>query len=351
MESNKLRRSFHEKQNTLLLPISLGVSSVVLLHTLDWQLQRQQERSGRPSYHLHVVFVERPGQKEDEKIHNALRNLLAKYSNHKFSVIALEDVFDYDAPTPHDLADSSILPQEESLMTNSERLGATLTSLPSANSRNDFINNLRSRLLVAFAKVQKCDSIVYGDSTTRIAERTLSETAKGRGGSLPWLTSDGLSLQGIKISYPLRDLLRKELVEYAHLASPPLTPFIIQPDNAVGDPLSSANTTIDDLMGRYFKSVEQTYPSVVANVVRTSGRLLASKASSNQLCVICRLPVQETIEGLYGTGEQSNPNDAAGSTNGAIAVSRTICYGCARSNMVSYLEHLTLGLSNTNTTK
>ncbi|KAI4157505.1 MAG: hypothetical protein LQ342_008238 [Letrouitia transgressa] len=253
-----------------------------------------------------------------------------------FSIIALEDVFDYDVAIPQGLADSGVLPKEGSPMTNSERLGATLTALPSATSRNDFINNLRSRLLVAFAKVQKCDSIIYGDSTTRIAERTLSETAKGRGGTLPWLTSDGLSPQGIKISYPLRDLLRKELVEYAHLVSPPLMPCIISSDNAAANPVSSIDTTIDDLMGRYFKSVEQTYPSVVANVVRTSGRLLAPKASpSDQLCVICRLLIQDATEGLHGTGEQSKFDDAAGSTDGAIAVSRTMCYGCARSNMVS----------------
>ncbi|RAL68532.1 hypothetical protein DID88_007259 [Monilinia fructigena] len=36
---------------------------------------------------------------------------------------------------------------------------------------------------------------------------------------------------------------------------------------------SSKSTTIDDLMAQYFESVEENFPSIVANVVRTSSKL------------------------------------------------------------------------------
>ncbi|KAL8916443.1 MAG: hypothetical protein Q9208_008509 [Pyrenodesmia sp. 3 TL-2023] len=131
------------------------------------------------------------------------------------------------------------------------------------------ISILRCRLITCLAEKHGCSGILYGDSTTRLAERTLSETAKGRGGSIPWLTADGQSPHAIKVVYPMRDLLRKEIAAYTAMTDPPLTPFILEGSSPVVVP-SSKNTTIEDLMSQYFDSVEQNYPSIVANVVRTS---------------------------------------------------------------------------------
>ncbi|KAI4124467.1 MAG: hypothetical protein LQ338_004785 [Usnochroma carphineum] len=127
------------------------------------------------------------------------------------------------------------------------------------------IGILRSRLITSLAKELRCSSILYGDSTTRLAERTLSATAKGRGAAIPGLTSDGQSPHGIKIVYPMRELLRKEIAAYATMTDPPLTPLILE-DRSRGTVASSKNSTIEELMGQYFESVEQNYPSIVANV-------------------------------------------------------------------------------------
>ncbi|KAL8860709.1 MAG: hypothetical protein Q9178_002739 [Gyalolechia marmorata] len=195
------------------------------------------------------------------------------------------------------------------------------------------IGILRSQLINAFAKEICCDSILYGDSTTRLAERTLSEAAKGRGGAIPWLTADGQSPSGVKTVYPMRDLLRKEITAYTVSTIPPLTPFLIE-NTAERDPsASSKNTTIEDLMGQYFQSVEQNYPSIVANVVRTSGRLVAPSpmGQDEAVCQICRLPLIEGAKGLHWSGEQDDPADIARVTGRRDT--STLCYGCARSTL------------------
>ncbi|KAL8878295.1 MAG: hypothetical protein Q9198_003861 [Flavoplaca austrocitrina] len=192
---------------------------------------------------------------------------------------------------------------------------------------------LRSQLVEAFAKGNHCDSILYGDSTTRLAERTLSETAKGRGGAIPWLTGDGRSPHGIKIVYPMRDLLRKEITAYMAMAAPPLRPFLVENTLGKKSSASSKNLTIEDLMGQYFESVESNYPSIVANVVRTSGRLVAPPLGSqhHSVCHICRLPLVSGAEGLRWSGEQEGPA-APTCSNGSKDIPK-LCFGCARSTL------------------
>ena len=333
IESNKLGGPFHETPKTLLLPVSFGVSSIVLLNLLNQHLQRRQGRNGRALYCLHIVFVNE-SVIGDESCSDIWSLLLQRYPKHTFSSISLEDIFDYDTEFCSNPSNVNLLNTQEICSSKSERLLTLLQRLPSPTSKRDLASNLRSRLIVAFAKAHNCTSILYGDSATRLAERTLSETAKGRGGSLPWLTSDGLSPLGVKIVYPLRDLLKHELLEYSNLTTPSLTPLIVEVDSAPKKSASSKDTTIDDLMGQYFESVEQNYPSIVANVVRTSGRLLLpATCSDDQMCSMCRLPIQSGSDGLHWSGEQTSQNRSTTTVPGlenADTASRDLCYGCAR---------------------
>ncbi|KAI1412864.1 hypothetical protein F5Y13DRAFT_38562 [Hypoxylon sp. FL1857] len=187
--------------------------------------------------------------------------------------------------------------------------------LPSTTSRADVRRLLVRHLLIATAAARNCDALLLGHSTTSLAELTLSETAKGRGFSLPWLVNDGAvpvpsslslnqapdldnlngtsngdantateaktALTSLPIYSPLRELFRKELVLYLSHTSPPLLD-ILPPSEAVGAKeksgtgavVSHRDLSIDDVLSRYFGEVEASYPSVVANVVRTTGKLL-----------------------------------------------------------------------------
>lgn len=322
LETNKLRGGFKDPQRTLLVPISFGVSSITLLSVLDQQLSNRAESGRHAGYNLHVLFVDQSAVVEEASIQDSLEALKQRYPSHTYTVVSLEDCGDYnvdfDMPA---LAGAST--NGHSALDKPTRLKQILVSLPSPTSRADIIEILRRRLILAFAEAHACDSVLFGDSTTRLAEKTLSETAKGRGVALPWLTADGSSSNGVNCTYPLRDLLRKELVAFASMTSPSLTPFISQVP--VRMPTSSKETTIDGLMAQYFDSVEQNYPSIVANVVRTSGRLVATATSEDtNACALCGNPF---VNESWG-GDQLD--SAVPQTEHSGRSEYGLCYGCAR---------------------
>ena len=326
MGTNKLRGAFKDTPKVLLLPLSLGFSSVSLLHVLNQQLVSQRERNGKALYNLHVLFIDQPTPNVNARCQEVFHLLKERYPSHTYSSALLEDIFDYDIDFDDGLLN---IRGESPVPTKQERLKQVMSSLPSVTSRADVENVLRLRLVVAFAKKNSYDSVIWGDSTTRLAERTLSEAAKGRGGSLPWLTADGPSPYGIKFGYPMRDLLRKELIVFAAMTSPPLTDLIITTGSSAPVSTSSKDTTIDDLMTRYFESVEENYPSIVANVVRTSGRLVAPAIGSDEPpCGVCGLPIAKRFQ-EWGGNQESVAQKS--STRGTISEQEgRICYGCAR---------------------
>ena len=322
LETNKLRGGFNDPQKTLLLPISFGVSSIVLLQVLDQQLKNRAETGRHAGYSLQVLHVDQSAVLGLASCHDLLDLLKQRYPSYTCTTISLEDCGNYgiDLGIP---ALSNALDIGHAALNKQILLEYFLSSLPSATSRADMIEILRRRLILAFAKAHACDNILFGDSTTRLAEKTLSETAKGRAIVLPWLTADGSSSDGNNCIYPLRDLLRKEIATYASMTSPLLTPLIREASSQT--PISSKDTTIDELMAQYFESVEQNYPSIVTNVVRTSGRLAApSTSEATDTCIICGYPIVDEIWG----GDQLDSAEtqlAEVSENG-----KAICYGCAR---------------------
>ena len=329
MEANKIRGGFKDTPNKLLLPLSLGVSSVSLLHVLDQHRQAHLEKSGRTTYTLHVLFVDQALESDQEVSDEILRSLRQRFPLHSYSIIHLGDIFAYHEIEVEGIFETGSNDQGASSFSHQDRLSHLLSSLPSFSSRSDIIATLRMRLISAFAQRHDCYGVLFGDSTTRLAERTLSETAKGRGGSLPWLTADGMSSTGMRIIYPMRDLLKKELLMYTDLTEPPLTPLIKSAVSSTHGPVSSKEITIDGLMSQYFGSVEQDYPSIVANVVRTSGRLLAPSTSHrSNLCRICGLPVENSAQAW--AGNQETPVAANSVENKTIHGNSSLCYGCVR---------------------
>ena len=324
LETNKLRGGFKDPQRTLLVPISFGVSSIILLHVLDQQLSNRADAGRHAGYNLHVLFVDQSAVLEQALFYDSLDVLKQRYPSHTYTVVSLEDCFDYgikfDMP-----AFSDVLTSGHTALDKRTRLKHILSSLPSTTSRADMIEILRRRLIFAFSKAHECDSILFGDSTTRLAEKTLSESAKGRAIALPWLTADGSSSDGTTCIYPLRDLLRKELGAYVNMTSPPLTPLICEAPSQT--PTSSKDTTIDGLMAQYFESVEKHYPSIVANVVRTSGRLVAPSASEgSDACAICGYPI---VNKSWGGDQLDSAIPQLADSNGSEH-GKALCYGCAR---------------------
>lgn len=125
-------------------------------------------------------------------------------------------------------------------------------------------------------------------------------------------TTTNNTTTGIPIYSPLRDIYRKELLVYLTASTAPASPspspsspsdpassstnqtttqtplstlvppHLLPPHlqssssssgGGIGAVVSHRDLSIDDVMARYFADVEANYPSVVANVVRTTGKL------------------------------------------------------------------------------
>ena len=313
LEANKIRGGFKEAQKTVLLPVSFGASSVTLLHILDQQLQDRAQQGRHGGYKLHVLFIDQSTVLEEVDVRAAMELLSQRYPAHKYTTISLEDCIDYGVGF-------------EGLSNSGEdRLQHIISSMPSATSEVDFIEIARRRLIIAFAKKFGNDSILFGDSTTRIAEKSLSEIAKGRGVALPWLIADGFT-EGIHCIFPMRDLLRKEITAYAGMISPSLTPLILEVSPKVS--ASSKDTTIDGLMSQYFESVEQNYPSIVANVVRTSGRL--NPPAMLEGCRSCSICGDGVSTGSWGGEQHDSVISSQPANRDGQKTALALCYGCAR---------------------
>lgn len=315
-----------DQQRKILLPLSHGVSSTTLLHILDLHLKTQRSKTNRTGFAIVVLHVDENSQGSDPS--SRLDSVRGNYPDHEYTSLPLHDVFRL---LPEDAYLRGLVPESDAQTDASPQaqLASIVASLNSATARADVLSTLRTRLIVEYAKQASCESILWGDSTTRLAEKTLSETAKGRGFSLPWQVSDGRSPFEINFHYPLRDVLKKELISYVNMAEPALSSIVYESSSgATKASTSSKNTTIDDLMKQYFESVEENFPSIVSNVVRTTGKLeMPADATSDPSCTLCGMPVPNGRFGIHGWGGDQDD----GVDDATAAPSRALCYGCTRS--------------------
>lgn len=318
MEAFRTRHSTEGEERKLLLPISLGVSSVSLLHILDRHLQGQRERTGRTGFSLQVLFITLPDSDIPSQI--AKFDLMKeRFPQYVFGACPLCTIF---------LPETSLASVSISELNKAQsKLSELMVSIPSATSRTDIVNILKTRLIVKFARENNCEGILWGSSTTKLAETVLAETAKGRGFVLPWCVTDGLSPYGTPFFYPMRDVLKKELISLLGLEGDGKEGWkeLVEQEPETKAPPSSKNTTIDILMKQYFESVEEHYPSIVSNVVRTTGKLQELKWDDAQRCRLCELPVDDAILGINGWGGDQELHQER--TEREVG----LCYGCARS--------------------
>ncbi|KAI0816679.1 hypothetical protein GGR55DRAFT_686182 [Xylaria sp. FL0064] len=179
----------------------------------------------------------------------------------------------------------------------------------------------------------------------------------------------------IQIYSPLREIFRKEILTYLSIVSSPtgqlsdLFPSLSSSsssssraaDDGGGGSLSTTNgnavvshrdLSLDDVVTRFFADVEASYPSVVANVVRTTGKLkrvapvvvsgttAQADADDNtgvvgRQCRLCGVGLDplgdERWKGEIGEAEVTNPNTVDDGGNVEGQKRGRLCYGCERS--------------------
>lgn len=323
MEKYKPSRLQKDTPAQLLLPLSLGVSSSVLLHMLDDHIQRKLSNSfGRQGYDLHVLVVE-PSTVSSTNIsyEQNFEKARATFPIHTYTRLPMESIFEY-VPEMAEIMLQYAGPAffDDKSQSNERRLAAFRTAISTATSKTDLDSVLLTRLVVAFAKQAGCEAVLWGDSDSRLAAKTLAGAAKGRGASLTWRVSDGMSPWGMRFEFPLRELSKPELQQFQSLC-PELDVMVI-PDPPFSDNVLTKNMSIDDLMMRYVQTQGEKYPGVMANVSRTANKLEHSFGSESILCSLCG--------GLVGNVKGNESGIAAhvqsGDHKGSI-----FCYGCLRS--------------------
>ncbi|KAI1374638.1 hypothetical protein F4677DRAFT_162959 [Hypoxylon crocopeplum] len=354
-----------------LVGLSLGPSSTALLHVLTENVRQQRARGQKTSRFEYVVVhvVD-----DTSSSPTAGEDLLSPYRAH-FPDAELQAV-PLGAALHLPSIDWTALPRQNASLLPAQRLADVLERLPSATSRADIRRLLVRHLLIAAATDRGCDALLLGHSTTSLAELTLSETAKGRGFSLPWLVNDGAApvpaslcseaqstaqspTPLLPMYSPLRELFRKELHMYLSQTTPPLTSLLSPSSSSTtsqrskaGAVVSHRDQSIDDVLARYFGEVEASYPSVVANVVRTTGKLERRAPSQDNrdngggsegeeeegngnLCGLCGAALDELGDERWRgeIGDEAVVDSIEGEAEDANSRGKKLklCYGCERS--------------------
>jgi len=316
-----------------LVGLSFGSSSAALVNICNELVSNQLARRRTESFVLHVVHIDTDldtiGPGDSSSAAQLLDRWSERYPRFTFELVSLTSVFDLEA------IDWDTLPLQRPDGEPKERLRALFENLPSSTSRADILRLFTRHLLISLTTKGSHDALLLGSSTTALAELTLAETAKGRGFSLPWQVNDGPISHGdgetggneatAELCYPLRDLFRKELVDYGSVARPSFQDLLVQLADRRGAVVSHRDLSIEEVMVRYFEDVEQNYPSVVANVVRTTGKL--DRLKDGGTCGVCGMGLDrlgdERWRGEIGSGSP----EAEASTGSATR----LCYGCERS--------------------
>lgn len=307
MESYRFKNLDGNQKRRLFLPVSAGISSLVLLYILDTQLQRQIANRNRTAYDLVIACVVPYDQTDTASIREWYAQLESRLSSHKFlPVVDLHASLMLDRSLENDLRQLDYHRQNDE--SDSAFFARLLGSTASVTTAADLRSILLRRLLVAMAKEQNCESILWGHSDSRLAAMSLADVAKGRGGSVPSTIADGPSPFGISFNYPVRDLFKTELYTYASVLPEHL--FEATGDiEQITQTSTLRNTAIDTLLSEYINSQGEKYPSIMANVVRTASKLEARSATHS--CKLCVQPILDRRES-------------------PLLDNRQLCYGCQR---------------------
>lgn len=306
----------------LLLPLSLGVSSSVLLHIINTDIERQLAKAFvNLGYELNILVVD-PSKifTPDAKYDQAYEAVTRAFPKFKFTRLPFHSVFEYVSDMKEIIQDYAgpRFTDDES-QSNENRLTAFRAAISTATSRADLDSVLLTRLVVGYAKSLGCDTVVWGDSDTRLAAKTLAGVAKGRGASLTWSVSDGMSPWGVAFDFPLRDLSKPELEQFKNVCDE-LSEIVI-PDEPMSDNVLTKNLSIDELMMRYVRTQGEKYRGVMANVSRTANKLQSTAGSDDALCPLCG--------GLVGNVKGNTGVTVANQSSDNY--SSKFCYGCMRS--------------------
>lgn len=281
----------------IMVPISLGQSSLALLDMAHAQLEEQaQTYEDARGFTLNAVHIDcssaDPMEKDPKE---AIAELKKKFPRAEFTVVPLSRAFTgaSSVTLQHNKDYTSLVTEISPEPTTVETL---LSSIRTKSAREDLLEILKRHLIIEEAISQNKTlptTVAWGHNATRLAELTLSLTIKGRGNRIHAQVLEHKdpkdSISGLPEIHPLNDVLSYEIPFYNSFRK-----IGDLPVNTTTKPSQvTKNLSIDQLMHQYFENIQNNFPSIASTVVRTAAKLDDPNSSKQGLtpCLICASPV------------------------------------------------------------
>lgn len=295
----------------ILVPLSFGSSSIVMLDVLNDTLTEQREmHRGKTGFRIDVLVCY---LKDDlEELKRKMEALMTvKLRDNKNSVkVHLVDIESFmNSPdfTRIHLQDSTYMVRNASVSANeAQSVKKLLSSCSNRSAREDLLNIIKTAIIKRFGVQGGYKAILWGHSTTRLADEIMSLVVKGRASQIANALNDseedfeyGEPLRNL---HPMRDILLSEidaycfvsdLTQYLHKYDPQDTLLVnkipVAPDAQPPRAKLTKNMTINELARQYFDGIEGSYSNVISTVVRTGAKLDDPENSlkSKVRCGIC----------------------------------------------------------------
>jgi cytoplasmic tRNA 2-thiolation protein 2 len=237
----------------------------------------------RPRYpHVHVCHIDQSIVYKNPELAIHVKEVVDQ-KQLPFSTRRLEQIFEREAgmlvkvQEQHDLS----IPDKDYSIT--EMLLHSLEAATSYSSKEDLIQSYTSMALEQEAKRLGCNMIMYGDNSTLLAIKTISNTSKGRGIALHLeLAVEYLDpLEEILHVKPLRDILGKEIGIFNHYRN--LNTFV-HPNITTGMP---KKTSIERMTAEFILELENEFPSTVSTITRTAFKISPYVTGKQISCILC----------------------------------------------------------------
>ncbi|KAL8574603.1 hypothetical protein ACOMHN_061603 [Nucella lapillus] len=221
---------------------------------------------------------------------------------------------------------------------DASQLHNMLDALPSISSKEEFIRVLKNQLLVEAARQRGFGKVVVGDTATHLSIRIMTDMAKGKGAQVSFDTSIGDDRYGdVRMVRPLRDLNLKEVEEYNRLQN---VESVSVPH--IRDQWHRGNS-IEQLTTTFITGLQESFPSTVPNIVRTSAKLgQEERFEERGQCAMCQSPLDTAVgevsalravemsERLSQATADCGDQDASSQSNRSVVedMKASLCYGC-----------------------
>ncbi|OAA65058.1 Thiouridylase subunit 2 [Cordyceps fumosorosea ARSEF 2679] len=341
----EIRTSAELAPRRYLAGVSFGVSSTCLVQMLDDTARHHAAKQSSSAFEPLIVHVDTdlaaaPTRDGETPAQRLLAKYRRRYPHVSFDCVHLSRAMALRTVDWSALLPAGVTAADCGASDDVERLRRLFAALPSVTSRADVLRQLVRHVLIDTARAHDYSVVLLGHSTSALAALTLAEVANGRGFSVPGQVGDGIQTVceyddrgdetarvAFPVYYPLREVLKNELVGYVDLI-PALADMkrLRELDGSAGggsSVVSHRDVSIEEVMQRYFDGVEGPYSGIVANVVRTTGKL--DRVAGGASCRLCSMPLDDSGDNRWAGDLGQDSGDSAAENH-----REKLCYGCRR---------------------